>query len=276
MPRLVLINTSFCPEGSKFAAQTTPLTPPLGLLVIAAPLSEAGFDVDLIDPQFDPDYMTHLSEAVDRRPVFVGMTTFMGPNIHNALKISAAVKARSPGTPIVWGGPLATSLPEMCFGDQSVDYIVMGIGEETALRLVHTLHAGRDPADLPHVTHRCNGGVRFGDIYHFEGSLDDLEFPRLDLWEAGIRAMGRIPILSSRGCPRNCAFCYNNTFTGRKRWYGRSAENVLAEMDQWVERFGLNLFHFVDDNFLVDTPGPAGSSTRPRIAATGSLRSSGT
>jgi hypothetical protein len=59
--------------------------------------------------------------------------------------------------------------------------------------------------------------------------------------------------MTSRGCPRNCAFCYNNTFTGRKKWFGRSGENVLEEMDHWAEHFGKDKFYFIDDNFLVQS-----------------------
>jgi radical SAM superfamily enzyme YgiQ (UPF0313 family) len=253
MPTVLLINPSFLPKGSRFAPQTTPLTPPLGLLAVASSLTAAGLDVDLIDPQLDQDYLTHVAEAVARGPVFVGMTTFMGPNIINARTISATVKTLSPATPVVWGGPLATSVPEMCFGDPSVDFVVMGMGEETAPRLAEALLEGRDPTALAHVVSRSSDGGRLGQTYCFQGSLDDLLFPQLDLWEAGIRRMSQIPILSSRGCPRNCAFCYNNTFMGRKRWYGRSTQNVLTEMDHWAARFDMDRFHFVDDNFLVDT-----------------------
>lgn len=252
MLRVLLVNGSFPPHEGRFAAQSTPLSPPLGLLSIAAALTHAGFEIDLVDPQVDDDYERHIEEAVGRGPVFVGMTTFMGPNIANVRAFSSQVKALSPDTPVVWGGPLATSSPEICLTDPNVDYVVMGMGEASAVRLARSLADARDPGDLPHVSSRRPASVHVAENYRFEGSLDDLDLPRLDLWEAGIRAAMKIPILSSRGCPRNCAFCYNNTFNGRKRWYGRSADDVLAEMAHWSERFGLGSFYFVDDNFLID------------------------
>ena len=253
MSRVLLVNPSFLPEGSRFAPQTTPLTPPLGLLAVASSLTAAGLDVDLIDPQLDQDYLTHVAEAVARGPVFVGLTTYMGPNIINARAISTTVKKLSPETRVVWGGPLATSSPEMCFEEASVDHVVLGMGEETAPRLVEALQKTQNLTALPHVACRTGDAGQSGQTYCFDGDLDGLPFPRLDLWEVGIHRMGEIPILSSRGCPRNCAFCYNNTFMGRKRWYGRSAQNVLTEMDHWAARFDIDRFHFVDDNFLVDT-----------------------
>lgn len=249
MAHILLINTSFQRKNTKTFSK---FSPPLGLLSIASPLYKMGFEVVMIDPQIEDNYMEKLKQEIYRKPLFIGMTTFMGSNIINALEISRFIKRTLPEIPIVWGGPMATSSPELCFKYSPVDFIVMGMGEETVINLAKTLEKGGNPALLPHISFSIDERTTIKEIYFFNRDIDNLNYPQLNLWQKGVRIMDSIPILSSRGCPRNCAFCYNNTFTGRKKWYGRSSQNVLDEMDYWAKYFGIEKFYFVDDNFLVD------------------------
>ena len=101
MSKIILINTSYKVEDSKFKTNKN-LYPPLGLLCIATSLTDAGFEVVLIDPQVENDYIKKLDYEMQNEPIFVGMTTFMGDNIINLLKICNHIKNKSPNLPIVW------------------------------------------------------------------------------------------------------------------------------------------------------------------------------
>ena len=57
-------------------------------------------------------------------------------------------------------------------------------------------------------------------------------------------------IISSRGCPFCCSFCSIHLLSGRKYRY-RSPENVLGELEQCYERFGIRHFLFEDDNLTL-------------------------
>ena len=151
------------------------------------------------------------------------------------------------------GGPLATSSPEMCFNEAPVDYIVMGMGEKTAVKLAENLKNNKKITTIPSVSYKINKNVKIKDIYVFNDNLDSWNFPSLNLWRKGIEKLGMIPILSSRGCPYNCSFCYNNSFIAKKKWYPRSADHVIKEMDYWSKYFNINNFYFVDDNMLLDS-----------------------
>ncbi len=255
MSRVLFITTAFerehpCrAESEKYGGYTVPT----GLLAVSAALEKAGYEVVIIDPQIQKDYEQRIREQVNKGVLFVGMSVFLGLNILNARDLSRQIKSYSPETNIVWGGPLATASPKLCLDSACVDYIVRGMGEETIVRVADKLSKHSDVSDIPNLCSRKNGEVIVKDIYYFRGDLDELPYPDLTLLGEAIRNMGSIPILSSRGCPRNCAFCYNNTFNGRKKWYGRSGDNVLDEMQHWAEVFGMTNFHFVDDNFLVNT-----------------------
>ena len=55
-------------------------------------------------------------------------------------------------------------------------------------------------------------------------------------------------IMSSRGCPNRCVFC-NVPHKFRKR----SPENVVDEMEECADRYGIQEIHFIDDIFNIST-----------------------
>src|SRR3989344_6309115 len=99
-------------------------------------------------------------------------------------------------------------------------------------------------------------GTKVEDI--FLKDVDKLPFPAWDLfplrnyWKLGyshapLTSGKYIPLLTSRGCPFGCRFCVipaNNM----RRWTGRSAKNVVDEMEHWIKTFGVSEFHIEDLN----------------------------
>jgi radical SAM superfamily enzyme YgiQ (UPF0313 family) len=57
-------------------------------------------------------------------------------------------------------------------------------------------------------------------------------------------------LVTSRGCPYNCIFCSAGTLSGG-RYRVRSHEDVVAEMRQLINRFGVDYFFIADDTFTV-------------------------
>ncbi|HWQ89823.1 MAG TPA: radical SAM protein [Desulfitobacteriaceae bacterium] len=96
-----------------------------------------------------------------------------------------------------------------------------------------------------------------------EENLDLLPYPVRT--EALLR-MPQINIEGSRGCYGGCTFCYINPFYGKPScWRGRSPENIMAEIDNLLERYGKRSFYFVDPNFF--GPGRSGRERVLRLAA---------
>ena len=55
-------------------------------------------------------------------------------------------------------------------------------------------------------------------------------------------------IISSRGCPFSCNYCYH--LFGRSSYRFRSAANVVEEVEALVDRYGADFIGFVDDNMM--------------------------
>ncbi|MGA6927703.1 MAG: radical SAM protein, partial [Desulfosarcina sp.] len=76
--------------------------------------------------------------------------------------------------------------------------------------------------------------------------LDSLPRPALDLE----RRLAHVPLLTSRGCPFQCAYCASHRL--QPRMMHRSSASVLDDIVHWHNRYGVVNFAFYDDALLVD------------------------
>ena len=250
MSKIILINSSF----TQLAREFSNFGPPLGILSIASSLCEAGYDVLFVDPQLETDYLKILEEALCDDILFIGFSVYLGENIANTIELTKHIKNSHRNIPIVWGGPIASALPEICLREGGADYVVMGPGERSVVELAGHLQEnnGIKLQEHPHISLIMpDDSYKQGEIHRLSENLDDMPRIRLDLWRKGVDHSKTVPLISSRGCPYKCSFCYN-TFTNQGRYLLRSSESVIAEMDYWHQLFGNASFTFMDDNFLIN------------------------
>lgn len=60
-----------------------------------------------------------------------------------------------------------------------------------------------------------------------------------------------VTVITSRGCPNRCSFCTVHPTVGRVN-RRRSVENVIAEIENYVENYGVKTINVEDDNFSYD------------------------
>jgi radical SAM superfamily enzyme YgiQ (UPF0313 family) len=60
-----------------------------------------------------------------------------------------------------------------------------------------------------------------------------------------------IGVLTSKGCPYRCGFCYNLNFNKRV-WRGMSPESAFEKIKRVVDDYGIGDVGFFDDNFFVN------------------------
>ena len=232
--------------------------PPLGLAYLAAVLEHAGHQVGGFDFGLEPDIP--LEDDVRRvcafDPHVVGITA-MTSVYHSALEAATLLKAYL-GRPIVIGGPHPTVYPERVLAESPViDYVVRGEGEETTLELVHALDGGnRDLHAINGLTYRLRGEIIANPDRALIDNLDALPFPARHLFDPKRYALSTpegqpmTTILSSRGCPYNCSYCFKS-IVGRT-YRQRSPGNIIAELRQVVDKYGIRNFYFIDDLFTID------------------------
>jgi anaerobic magnesium-protoporphyrin IX monomethyl ester cyclase len=140
---------------------------------------------------------------------------------------------------------------EMFSLTDSIDYIVVGEGEETIAELTDAIAAGREPSDVLGLAYRKGGRTVFTGRRPLIEDLDPLEkaWDLLD-WEdytyfimPGSR-LGAVD--NSRGCDQDCTFCSQQKYWGQS-WRAKSPEGVVADIREQKEKYEVDVVLFTDE-----------------------------
>ena len=199
------------------------IDPHLGILSIAAVVREHGHEVSYVE--WDSD--TILPEAD-----IYGLSAY-GVNYRTAKNIAALCKFTYPDSKTMLGGPVASVFPQQCLED--FDAICINEGEKAFLEFLELQETGR---------------FYFGRYAPYvRGTSPPPAYDLVD-WSAysrllmGQRAFG---LMTSRGCPYNCAFCDNDRKWDHFRKQPNSA--VARDISYFKEVTGFKAGVFWDDSF---------------------------
>lgn len=243
--KILLIN----PPAKNFYNQLGLNLMPLGVGYLAAMLERDGHSVSVIDLQTEPE---READIAFRNFDLIGISSDT-PRFNSAIELG--VRARKEGIPVVMGGYHTTFLDEEAFEKGATDYVIRGEGEYSVTHLVEVLEKGGDRASVKGLTYRPNGKIKRNKPADLIHNLDELPFPRRDIFPAGkylstFDQRRMATMITSRGCPYDCYFCAASRFAGRK-WRTRSLDSVFRELEQLMTQ-GYSSFIFVDDNFTLN------------------------
>lgn len=274
MANILLINP---PQMYRITQIATGAVPPIGASYIGAYLRQNGHNVQFIDALGENmNGFTKRGEAtvrgltiqqiIERIPSdidIIGITNLFSHAWPLVRDLAREIKKLYPDIPIITGGINQTSIPEFILSHGCIDYIVLGEGETTMLKLVERIMSNKSVEDIGGLAYMQNGKavIREKEVKGLIEDLDILPFPAYDLLpiENYINAKsphgasrGRtLQMIATRGCPYTCTFC-----TAPKmwlpQWRSRSAINVVDEMEHWHKELGINDFHFEDLTIVLD------------------------
>jgi len=229
---------------------------PHGILLIAALLKKEGHQVSLVvATEEDP-----VAAAVRLRPDVVGYTVYTGMH-HYYLDLNRRIKAQLPQVWSVFGGPHPTFFPQM-LEQEGVDGICIGEGEYAVRDLMNALQNGSPVEFIPNFWLKKKGQITRNSLRPLltPEELNALPFADRELLYAAhppSRNNKIRPIITGRGCPYDCSFCFNKAYsdlyggTGR-RTRRRSVDNVICEIKQVRDRYPLAFITFMDDTFILN------------------------
>lgn len=208
-------------------------SPPLSILHVGEALRQARA-LGKSDETYEVRYF---DERYDNPPDLawadvVGVSSMTGYQLKGAVRWLKAAKAAGKRT--ILGGIHVTMQPEQCLAEDYVDSIVVSEGEWAVLDAIHggqKIVAKRPLQENDHVS-----PVSEWTLQHFARSA----------------RTGDTILLTSRGCPFRCGFCYIQQFFGRSwqsvdldRWrrdvvYLRDNAGVrkLEHGDDWIGKWG--------------------------------------
>jgi radical SAM superfamily enzyme YgiQ (UPF0313 family) len=227
--------TSTVPDYVNAQLGSNPM-PPLGLMYLASYVfKHTKHEVKICDMVVGDNLWQTLCNY---KPDVVGITTTT-LTLYDALETAKLCKRYSSSVVTVMGGAHCSIYPNETSNFKEVDFVVQGEGESPLFELLGGWFGGHDkilPIDII-------------------DNLDDIPFPSRELID--IRkyhsAMSKnklvTSMITSRGCPMNCSFCYQPHYG--KRWRARSADNVVNEIEEIV-KLGIYEIEIYDDTFTYD------------------------
>jgi len=229
--------------------------PPYSLLVLSPFLEEKGYEVVLVDDRVE-DAERKLKEHLDGA-ICVGISSMTGFQLHHARRLASFIKSQNKNIPLVWGGVHSTFLPKQTIKDELVDIIVRGEGELILPELVQCLDSKKDMKNIPNLVYKDKDDVIETKTELKLVNLDDkIKMPwHLVNIHRYIRpdfgAQRTITLVTSRGCPHRCGFCYNINFN-KSRWRGKKAEQVVDGIKHLQDNYGIDGIDFSEDNFFAN------------------------
>ena len=237
---------------------------PLGLTYIAAVLEQKGIHVEIIDLNAKQSEKSNLERMVENASI-VGIGGMITEH-QEILRLVNIVKKVNGEARVVLGGPLATTLPQELLRASRADFVVVGEGEQTIIDLIHAIQHGQSFTNIRGIAYKDGNQIAVTAPAVPITDLDTLPFParhllnmnhylknHFDSFGLTIKGLGEIRstnLITSRGCPYNCTFCFKEMW-GHK-WRARSAQNILEEMVLLHQQYSVNGFFFNDDTFLLD------------------------
>ena len=228
---------------------------PQGAAYIAAVCRKAGHEVAIWnqDVHHYPDEA--LTEYLDTHEFdVVGIGVIAGYyQYRKLLNLSKAINNSRKRPFFILGGHGPSPEPEYFLKKTQADAAVIGEGELTIIELLEYLEDKKPLAEVKGIAFREGDTVTVTPRRPLIQDLDSIPFPAYDLFPILYYRLFRrphaknsefsLPVLSGRGCPFKCNFCYRMDEGFRPR----SNESIIEEIKLLKKDFGINVIAFSDD-----------------------------
>lgn len=213
---------------------------PLGPLYLATILKKHNYDVRF----YRPNSIEEMSKLSEYDVIAFSGTTLEFPMVELCAKY---VREHFKNTKIWYGGPHASATISELANNPLYDSIGIGEGEsyivqmakdtkEDLLRKIYWPIGTVDLNRIPYPDRSLIEGSHGGDIFAFGENFN---------------GSGNENVITARGCPYDCAFCSSKTMWHKKVRF-RSPQNVLDEIQEIVDKWGIKQIRFCDDHLASD------------------------
>ncbi len=241
---------------------------PLGLAYVSASLKKAGHFIRVLNlNHHDGTQFDLIKSALADGDIKYVLLGGLSAHYRQLKSIVNDVRSVRDDVVVIVGGGVVTSTPELMYDHLGPDCIVLGEGESTIVELVNELdNGGRHLGDVRGIGYRNGSGnfvttpprapimdldaLPWPDLegFEFETYLD-MQRPNDSLYLYINDKPRFYPIISSRGCPYNCTFCYHPL--GQK-YRSRSVDNFIGEVEYVCEKYNVNNLAIFDELISAD------------------------
>jgi len=238
----------------------TPILP-LGLASIAAYLHTKNINnISIIDAWAEMISFEQLAQKVSRSQADIIGIYMVSPRYDQAKKTIEICRQALPESIIITGGPHPSAAPlETLNQIPQLDVCAIGEGEITMHQFIEAVENNSDFSQINGIAYRDeNNKLIITQKRKYIDNLDQLPLPARDLFPLEKyrthppygRKNPFFSIMTSRGCPFQCAYCSKDVFQFKYR--ARSPENVCDEIEKLINKYNAQEIHFYDDDFTID------------------------
>lgn len=242
-------------------------SPPLSLMYLSSYLKSKLCDVKIIDRSVHKRFLGNFNirnvyiqkmvqDIEDYNPDIIGMTLF-SRELEEIAVLCKLIKNEFKSKIIILGGPHPTAMPaESLQQIPECDFIIRGEGEIALYDFITSLSRNGDLGKVKGVSFRSDGKVVHGEDADIIHDIEELPFPDREGLIHNYRngKYGHIAygmpsdiIMTSRGCPFQCKFCFKVC----AKYRSRSAQNVIKEIGWIVNNIAPEYIQIMDDSFTV-------------------------
>lgn len=250
---------------------------PLDLAILAAILEKQGWQAKIIDGnllQVSNEQIVNEIRTVAPKLIILNTASLDRwecplPTIEAPRLLAAALKKAFPKAVIIAIGPHGTVTPdwvlEKCRG---IDILVRGEPELTVQEIAANFPLGpRKKNKILGLSFIEGGKIINNPSRPYLENLDQLPLPAYHLLPMklygplgdhfnGPSFSGETSpfaiMLTSRGCPGQCTFCFKKMYQDKKTFRSRSPQNVVAEIELLVKKYHVRAIYFQDLSFCID------------------------
>lgn len=250
----------------------TAIEPPFWAALLAAYLRDQGFSVDILDTEAEGlDAAEATARILEAAPLLTAVVvsgtnpSASTMNMTGAGEIVRQLRQAAPERKTLLMGLHPSALPGRTMAEEACDFLCQGEGFYTLPALLTALRDGGDLDAIPGLWRRQDGRVAANPRPPVFPDLDRLPMPAWDKlpmhayrahnWHCFDAIGARQPyavLYTSLGCPFRCEFCCINSLFGKPGMRLRSIENVLAELDVLVTRYGVRNIKILDEMFVIN------------------------
>lgn len=233
---------------------------PQGTAYIASALKKAGYDVEIYFQDLHHYPEEHLTDHLNKNKYdVVGLGVIGGYyQYKKLLSISRAVnKSKNRPDYYILGGHGPSPEPEYFIKKTGADIVVIGEGEETIIDVMEAVQGNKSLKDVKGIAFRDAGDVVVNQRREPIMDIDSISWPAYDMFPIEYYRLARMPycnnhdfvlqLLSGRGCPFKCNFCYRMDEGCRIR----SSEPLVEEIKFLQKQHGITYIDFTDELLMV-------------------------
>lgn len=173
-----------------------------------------------------------------------------------AKEIISFIREQHPEIPIIAGGLHPTMFPELVLSHPAIDFVCVGEGEEAIVELVQQLQRNKLEYNIKNIFFKKDGKIISNPLRPLLSDLDSLPFPDKDMFYKYGCFRNRIYVMTGRGCPYDCGYCFNKSYKEQYKDLGKyvrrqSVSRTIDELKYFQSKFKFKEIFFYDDTFTL-------------------------